>query len=306
MNGKPSFRYHSSRRPVATIGLICLTALASLSGCEQIVPAPKLKMAYVNWADATAMTFLVKAVFEEEFGYRVETTMADAAPVFTSVADGGHDVFVDAWVPITHGEYIKRFQDRLVDLGPNYRGTQIGLVVPEYVDVKSIDDLNEEAATFDGTIVGIDSGAGIMAATEQAIDDYELDFRLLPSSEAAMAASLKEAIDGRRPIVVTGWKPHWMFARWQLRFLEDPRGAYPQQEDIHTVVRPGFETDFPGATEFLRRFELTAEQLNGLMAAMRDRDADPDAIAKKWLEDHPEIVERWLADLSVPKESKTD
>ncbi len=278
------------------IGGVVLPGVLSifLVGCDRIAPRPEIKLAYVNWADATALTHVVQAVLETRFGYRVELTVADAAPVFTSVADGGHDAFVDAWLPDTHAEYMKRFQDRLVDLGPNFEGTRIGLVVPDYVPIQSIDQLRGNAASVGGKVVGIDSGAGIMSATEKAIAAYQLELKLLPSSEAAMAASLKDAIETRRPIVVTGWKPHWMFARWDLRFLDDPRGVYGTSENIHTVVRPGFVEDYPRVAEFLRRFTLTAEQLQELMEQMRARDADPEDVAFRWVEHHKELVDSWL------------
>jgi len=264
-------------------------------GCDRIALPPELKLAYVNWADATALTHLVQAVLETRLGYRVELTMADAAPVFTSVADGGHDAFVDAWLPVTHADYMRRFEDRLVDLGPNYQGTQIGLVVPDYVDARTIADLNRDSERFDNQIVGIDSGAGIMSATEKAIAAYDLNLDLLPSSEAAMAASLKNAIENRHMIVVTGWKPHWMFARWDLRFLEDPRGIYAKTENIHTVVRLGFVEDYPDAAKFLRNFRLSAEQLQQVMDQMRDPATDPQQVARRWVRQHPKIVDSWMA-----------
>ncbi len=288
---------HRGARLTQTVWLpVMLFALPLLTvvGCQQITPPPKIKLAYVNWADGTALTHLVQAVLEQKLGYRVELTMADAAPVFTSVADGGYDAFVDAWVPVTHADYMERYSESLVDLGPNYQGTRIGLVVPDYVDAESIADLAQTPERFGKRIVGIDSGAGIMKATERAIDQYQLDLRLLPSSEAAMTASLKQAIDRREPIVVTGWKPHWMFARWSLRFLNDPRDVFAGTENIHTVVREGFVEDYPDAANFLRNFQVNAEQLQGLMDQMRDPHSDPEIIARRWVEAHPDVVSRWL------------
>ena len=76
------------------------------------------------------------------------------------------------------------------------------------------------------TITGIDAGAGIMSSTEKAISDYQLDknnWQLQPSSTAAMTSTLAKAIKDKRPIVVTGWTPHWMFTKFDLKFLEDPK-----------------------------------------------------------------------------------
>ncbi len=32
-----------------------------------------------------------------------------------------------------------------------------------------------------------------------------------------------EAIRKKQWIVVTGWSPHWMFGRWNLHYLDDPK-----------------------------------------------------------------------------------
>lgn len=74
-----------------------------------------------------------------------------------------------------------------------------------------------------GKIVGIEPGAGIMSATEKAVEEYGLDYQLQDSSSAAMAASLQKAINNKEWIVVTGWTPHWKFAKWDLKYLDDPK-----------------------------------------------------------------------------------
>lgn len=101
----------------------------------------------------------------------------------------------------------------------------------------------------------IESTASGMAATERALDAYGLDdLRLVQGSEREMTEDLAHAIAGGRPIVVTGWQPHWMFGRWSLRFLDDPKKVYGGTGTIHTMVRPGLEIDDPGVYGVLDRF----------------------------------------------------
>ena len=80
--------------------------------------------------------------------------------------------------------------------------------------------------SVDYKITGIDPGAGIMEATEKAIEEYDLtDWDLVSGSSAAMTAALKKAYDKEEPIIVTGWTPHWKFAKYDLKYLEDPKGV---------------------------------------------------------------------------------
>ena len=65
------------------------------------------------------MTNLAKVILEEQ-GYRVTLKNADIAPIFTSVASGKADVFMDAWLPVTHADYMEQYGDRLETLGTVY------------------------------------------------------------------------------------------------------------------------------------------------------------------------------------------
>src|SRR5699024_1725852 len=68
----------------------------------------------------------------------------------------------------------------------------------------------------DHTIIGIEPGAGISMATENALEEYDelSDWDVELSSTAAMMSELENAIDKEEPIVITGWNPHWMFAKY--------------------------------------------------------------------------------------------
>lgn len=270
----------------------------TFQGCgKKKEQAKTARLAYVNWAEGVAMTNLAKVVLEDKMGYKVQTTMADVAPVYTSIANGDYDAFLDAWLPTLHKHYMDKFGSKLVDLGPNFVGTRNGLVVPAYVDATSITDLNKISKELDGKIIGIDSGAGIMTATEKAIKDYKLNLKLVPSSEGAMLASLKNAIDHKRPIVVTGWRPHWMFSRFNLKFLEDPDTVYGSQGHIDCIVRKNLPQENPLLTTFLKNFKLDNAQLSDLMAKIKDAEDNnqkPETAARAWMKSHEDLINSWI------------
>lgn len=254
-----------------------------------------VKLAYVNWAEGIAMTNLAAVVLEDKMGYEVEMTMADVAPVFTSVASGNTDAFLEAWLPITHESYIEKYGADMVDLGIVYENARLGLIVPAYVEVNSVEELNDNIDLFDGEIVGIDAGAGIMAATERAIEAYGLDYELLPGSGPVMTAALGKAIEAGEPIIVTGWTPHWMFAKWDLKILEEPKGMLGEAENIHKYARLGLEEDMPEVADFLKAFAMTEAELGDLMGAIADaEDEEPIDVARTWMGEHEELIDSWL------------
>lgn len=273
---------------------VLLIMLAGLILSIGVFAADTIHLGYVNWAEGIAMTHLAEAILEEKMGYNVETIMADVGVIYASLTQGDLDAFMDGWLPITHGSYMERLGDELLDLGYNYTGARIGLVVPSYVPINSIDELNEHKDKFNGRIVGIDPGAGIMQATERAIDEYNLDLTLMESSGPVMAASLGNAIDRENWIVVTGWTPHWKFARWDLKFLEDPKGVYGASENIHTIARRDFVVDYPDVAEFLIRFRMNDQQLGDLMGKISDSNDEPLKVATQWMYEHEDIVENWI------------
>lgn len=278
---------------VLTLGL----AAGLVTGCSSNsskVEEKKIKIGYVNWSEGIAMTNLAAAILENKLGYDVDTVLADVAPVFTSLASGNTDLFLDTWLPVTHKEYMEKYGKDIVDMGVEYENAGIGLVVPSYVEIDSIDQLNDRKDEFDGKIIGIDSGAGIMNATEAAIDQYGLNYQLVSGSGPAMTASLKKAIDNKTPIVVTGWTPHWMFARWDLKILKDPKGIYGDAENIHAYSRKGFEEDMPVASEFIKNFKLSDDELSDLMAKIEDSKDEPIETAKKWMDENEDLVNTWI------------
>src|SRR5699024_8522872 len=119
-----------------------------------------------------------------------------------------------AWFPATHASYWEEYEDDLVRVNQTIDSAPLALTVPSYVeDVNTMEDLkdNEEfGESVDWEIVGIDSGAGIMQNTEEALDEYELDkWNITPSSEAAMLKELQTVIENKKPYIVHMRKRYW-------------------------------------------------------------------------------------------------
>ena len=286
--------------PLALFAVLLVVYLAApwlgLERDERIgAGKPVVELSYVEWEGAKAATHLMKAVIQERIGYRCEVIPVSAAAMWQSVATGDTDAMLAGWLPGTHAQYYDALRDRVEDLGPNLEGARIGLVVPEYVTIATIGELGEHPGRFDRRVVGIDPGAGIMGKTEDALKAYDLDgFELVSSSGAAMTAELGDAVRNEQWIVVTGWTPHWKFARYDLKFLEDPKGVYGSAEKVHTVARLDLKADMPRIYRLLDRFQWSMEEISTLMEANQEPGAEPYATARRWMEQHPERVDAWL------------
>ena len=280
-------------RKIKQLFLIFFIAVSFVS-CEALKKENQIRLAYVNWAEGIAMTHVAKIVLEEQ-GYNVRLLNTDTAPIFASLARGNADAFLDLWMPNTHRDYMSQYGETLEILGDNFSDASIGLTVPSYVDINSIEELNEYKQKFKGEIIGIDAGSATMQITAQVIKEYNLDFQLLTSSSAGMTASLERAIRNGDWVVVTGWTPHWKFARYDLKMLDDPKKMYGESESVQTVTRKGFKDEYPFVAQFLKNMHYTNEQIGELMGMVEDSKLD-ELGALEWVEANRELVNSWIPD----------
>jgi glycine betaine/proline transport system substrate-binding protein len=247
-----------------------------------------------GWDEDVAVSNLFKVLLEKK-GYDVTLQDMDIGVAFSGVQKGDLDLFFDTWLPTTHEDYWSNIKDDVEDLGAWYDQATLNIAVPEYMkDINSIADLKGQADTFDGSIVGIDPGAGLTRITkDEAMPTYGLDdYSLKTSSTSAMLAALKKATDAKEPIVVTLWHPHWAYSAFPIKDLEDPEGAMGGAEEIHAIARDGFSEDFPELAEALGGFTMDDATLADLeKVVLQEHEDDPEAGAEAWLEANPEFVD---------------
>ncbi|MDN7183638.1 glycine betaine ABC transporter substrate-binding protein [Caballeronia sp. SEWSISQ10-4 2] len=277
--------------------LVLSTLSAALAATSTAVFAadakPTIKIGYVEgWDDSVATTNVAAQIIEKKLGYPVQLVPVAAGVMWQGVARGDLDMTLCAWLPVTHGAYWESFKSKVVDLGTNFPDAKIGLIVPEDVDVTSLADLEAKKAEFGGRIVGIDAGAGVMQKAGEAIKAYNLDYTLMPSSGSAMTAELARAENAKKPIIVTGWKPHWMFAKYKLKFLEDPKKVFGEAEHVDNIVNPELEKKAPTVVAFLKKFQWKPGEIDSVMLATTN-GAKPAAAADAWITAHGDRVASW-------------
>ncbi|WP_405769940.1 ABC transporter permease/substrate binding protein [Streptomyces sp. NBC_00080] len=308
------------RPAVAVVGVVVLALVAggmnvfgpssgtAEASASDIGKGKEVKIGYIPWDEGIASTYLWKELLEER-GFDVTTTQYAAGPLYTGVATGQIDFQTDAWLPTTHNEYWKKYGGQLDDLGSWYGPTSLELAVPSYVkDVGSLADLKSHAAEFDGKITGIEPSAGMMGLLkDKVLGQYGLDgaYTVVDGSTPAMLAELKRAYAARKPIVVTLWSPHWAYSDYDLKKLDDPRGAWGNGDGVHTVARKGFAADNPEVGKWLKNFRMTEAQLTGLEARIQKagKGKEQDAV-RTWLKENPGLVEKWVPVADSGQESR--
>ncbi len=148
------------------------------------------------------------------------------------------------------------------------------------------------AEQMDFKITGIDAGAGVVQSSEEAVEEYGLDFDVQTSSGAVMTQALADAVANEEPIIVTGWTPHWIFIEHDLKYLDDPKGVFGEVETINTVVRLGLEEDNPNGYKFLDQFNWSTEDMESVMLEVSE-GIDPEEAAQNWIDENEDKIDEW-------------
>ena len=287
-----------SRRLVALLAAFAALVLV-FAGCggrqaQTGQQAKTINIGFISWDEDIAVSHLYKVLLEKK-GYHVNLQELEAGPMYAGLAQGNIDLFLDGWLPQTHADYWKQYGNKLEDLGVWYDQATLNLAVPKYLtDVNSISDLPGRGAQFNHVITGIDPGAGETRTVKDSVmPAYGLngEFTLQTSSTTAMLASLEKAINEHRPIVVTLWHPHWAYARYPIKDLQDPMGAMGKPEQIHAIGRGNFSKDFPEITDMVKKFKLNDQQLASLENAINSAPkGQEDMAAQNWINQNQAVV----------------
>ncbi|OLL32143.1 glycine/betaine ABC transporter substrate-binding protein [Burkholderia sp. SRS-W-2-2016] len=275
------------------------TVVAVGVGVGSASAAEPIKMAITDWADVLATANVAKYALETKLNQPVKFVNADIGIQFQGVARGDLDIMVGGWLPVTHAVYYDKYKNDLDDVGIIYSGGRNGWAVPAYVpesQLSSIADLNkpEVKSKLDGTIQGTGPGSGLMQASQKAVQAYGLNgYNLQSSSEAGMLAAVSRANQSKQWVVATVWSPHWLWQKWPMRYLKDPKGTLGGEEQIHAFASKQFAGKYPRADVFFKHFKLTLADIEAIELEGNSTN-DYAAAAKKFVDSHPDKVKAWL------------
>lgn len=284
--------------------IACSVVLAAtLSACSGVVTASgenKITLMQPPGYDDTAAVTALWTVLLEERDYSVETVSVDLVAGFAGIARGDMDVYLNAWLPTTHGTFLEEFTDNveiLDDNGPFFDDNRLVLAVPKSVEENSIADVAKEPEKFGSKIVGIEAGAGMMTLLPGVLEKYGMDkdFKVVDSSTPAALATLEKAVEEKKPVVATLWTPHWAFSAMDIKALEDPEAAWPEPDGSFVVVATDFREQHPDLVKWFENSKLTGEQYAELMYEV-NKASDPSDGARTWLEvpENKALVEGWF------------
>jgi glycine betaine/proline transport system substrate-binding protein len=240
------------------------------------------------WTSTVPPTKVAKLLLED-MGYTVNETKADAGGVYTGLARGDLDVFMDAWLPVMHANYMEKYGDKLDDTAVSYAEGELGWVIPAYVDgIESVEDIKGKEELFGGKMYGIEEGAGMTVTSREMIEKLGLDLEYVASSEGGMLAQAQRLMENEEPVLFLGWRPHPMFVNYDLKVLKSPED-YFQTSEVHVITNNELKDEAPEAYEFLSNWKMDVKDIEEMIVKI-DEGQDPEDVAQEWIDNHEDEV----------------
>lgn len=233
----------------------------------------------------------------DDYGYEIEHTALEPAALYAGFERDQVDLNF-CGIPETHQDYWDSYGEYFESATVWSTANQHGLIVPDYVDAESVEDLEGRADEFNNRIIGIEPGSGLMQKFETVYDYYNLDgFDLLDGSSPAMVAELERAINSEENIVVAGWEPHWIWNNLEIRMLDDPAGGFDPSGTYNLVVSDKVSED-QELMDMFSRFEIEDEVLYELLDDYQQAggQGNEEEVIESWLEteEAQELVDSWV------------
>jgi glycine betaine/proline transport system substrate-binding protein len=267
-------------------------AMLGLSMLPAHAQEKTIKLGTMAWEDLLPITGVAKKVLEDK-GYTVEVTeFAEWGIAYAALTRGDAQVLISQVDYVAH-DYWDKNKSRLEKVSVISHGLFQALAVPSYVEINSMEELNANAEMFGGKIIGIEPGAGMMREAADGMEEYGLDdLELVEGSTAGMTAALKAAVDRKEPIVVALWDPTWMFEKFDMKFLEDPKHVFSPPTSYNVIAQKGFSEENPEAREILAGIFMPIDQVRAINTAVSDGKTMDQAIAD-WITANEGLIERW-------------
>jgi len=238
---------------------------------------------------------IIKQIAEEK-GYKVNIVEGDTGFMFLGLVQGDIDIFPDVWLPVLHKTYMKKYKDKIELVGTLVKNLPMGMAVPSYTNFDSLADLKDNADAIGNRIVGIEPSAGMMLTAEKALEKYDLtdSVKLVDGSTPAMLAEVDKAIKLKEPIVFLAWRLHTMFAKYDIKLLDDPKGAW-SFDNYRIGVNVNFKEKAPDIYKFLQNFTLSVDETEAMLLRMENENIPIEDLAKEWIEKHRDEIDSYFS-----------
>lgn len=286
------------RKRLVAVSIVLLLAI-TLIGCSadegssEVNEEPKIILGKTPWTSSVPSTEIAKIVLQD-MGYDVVEEEAELGIIFAGLDTGDISVFLDYWEP-QHKYYLKKFEERVEIISTIYDDAAWGLAVPGYMeDVNDVGDLKGLEDELENEVLAIEKGDPAVEDIPKVIDRYDLDMKMINSSEAAMLVAVKTKIEQEEPVVFLAWRPHSMFQLFDIKLLTKEKAEeYFNSATVYAVANKSLKDDAPEAYEFLSNWEIDINDVEKMITKIDEGEA-PEEVAQEWIDENEDKINEMI------------
>ena len=279
----------------AALLLAMTMGLGLIAGCSNTNDTGQdrvIKLGHAPYDYEVPIIEITKQIADER-GYQVEVLEGDIGFMFMSLVQGDIDAWPGVWLPSIHRTYQEKYGDQYELGSAIFTDAPVGWVVPKYVEIDSIADLQGNEDLVGGKLVGFEPGSGMMLVSEEVVDGYDLNIEILSGTMASMMAEVDYAIKQQQPILFLGWRPHTMMVKYDVKVLDDPKGYWEKDSELWGI-RKGFQDKAPDMYNFFKNFKMSLDDTEEFLYAYQEEGKDVKALAKAWIDEHRTEINSWF------------
>ncbi len=305
--------------------VLAVSAPAGLSAGDIPESDEPIKLALNEWTGQNITTHIASHLLEE-MGYNVQLVTAGYFPQMAALEDNGVSATLEIWMTNIADLYDTAMDSgKVEDLGPLglepretwFYPTFVGELcpgLPNWEALKDCGQVFQTAETFpNGRLLDYPADWG--TSNVERLKGLDLPFTSLPAgSEGALVAEIKAAYDKESPLLLMFWKPHWIFAKYDLKQVElppyeegcwddpsvgiNPDDVYDcdfKRGDVRKLAWVGFKEEWPAAHALLTALTLTNEQQIALIDQVDQKGRDVEDVAQEWLSQNEDTWQAWVS-----------
>ncbi len=318
-----------ARRWVRAVALAATGAL-TLAGCASATPAlvaaPGVKptpcgsvtLAVNPWVGYEADAAVVSYLARNQLGCTVHLKDEAEVDSWKDLAAGKVDAILENW---GHDDLKKLYIDEqkvAVEAGLTGNKGVIGWYVPPWMvkahpDITDWHNLNKYADLFrtphsgrDGQL--LDGDPSYVTNDAALVTNLGLRFTVAyAGSEDALIAAFRAAEQDHTPLLGYFYSPQWLLSEIKLVHISLPPYTPGCDADPHTVAcdyqpydldkieNKAFAYSGSPAATLITNFQWTNDDQNQVARDLTERKLTPDQAAKRWLDGHKAVWQKWLA-----------
>jgi glycine betaine/proline transport system substrate-binding protein len=242
---------------------------------------------------------VLKGILDQQQDIEVELYKIPEVALFEALATGEIDVAISAWLPYTHVKYQDMYHREIKKHSLLCDSLGLYMIVPEYAEMTSIEDLALAGSMLRNTIVIPESQNALFHFGKDIIVDYGLsNFTLVESNWDNIVTYIDESIQKKAAFAIIGVRPHWIFERYDIKTLSDPRRSLGNWEQAFVCINSDFLVRMPVICSFLANVNFTLSDIETLMEMNQTLGTEPYENAMRWINQNTSRINRWVLNVN--------